>query len=311
MSTTLLNPNPNDSYPGTIVLSPIVGDITGNSLATYVFDTVKLSPKFELNGGLRWDYFDVEGISTTRADVARIDRMLSWRAGIVYKPRQNGSIYAAYGTSLNPSLEGLSYQTAGTAIDPEKTYTFEVGSKWDLFKDRLLFSGAVFRVDKSNARTPGLLPDDPPQVLQGKQQVNGLEVGATGSITRQWKLFAAYTYLDSEIVESNVITEIGKRLQNTPKNSFNLWTTYQSPWKIGVGGGARYVDRRFGNNINTRFVDSYWTIDALVSYPLTEHLDLRLNIYNLTDEYFFDRLAGGHLVPGPSRSVSVNLGFRF
>jgi catecholate siderophore receptor len=96
--------------------------------------------------------------------------MLSWRAGAVYKPSTNGSIYAAYGTSLNPSLEGLSYQTANTAIEPEKTYTYEIGTKWDLFKDRLLVSLAGFRVEKTNSRTPGLLPDDPPQVLEGRRR---------------------------------------------------------------------------------------------------------------------------------------------
>ena len=316
MLTTLLNPNPNDVFTGAFTISPLVGNITGNSLATYAFDTVKFGQKFELNGGLRWDYFDAEGVSvagTPQAlvDVNRIDRMLSWRASAIYKPRTNGSIYAAYGTSLNPSLEGLSYNTANTAIEPEKTYTFEVGSKWDLFRDRLLLSLAGFRVDKTNARTPGLLPDEPVQVLQGEQRVYGIEFGATGSLTRVWKIFTAYTYLDSEIVESNTPAEVGRELQNTPKHSLNLWTTYQFPFKLNFGGGARFVDGRFGNNINTRRVNSYWTVDALASYPLNEHIDLRLNLYNMSNEFYFDRLAGGHLVPGPARSANVSIGFRF
>jgi catecholate siderophore receptor len=311
MLTTLLDPNPNDVFTGAITTSPIVGRLRGDSVAAYAFDTVKFHRKFELNGGLRWDYFDVSGVSTLGAPLARIDRMLSWRAGAVYKPVESGSIYAAYGTSLNPSLEGLSYQTASAAIEPEKTYTFEIGTKWDLLDERLLLSGALFRVDKTNARTPGLFPDDPPQVLEGRQRVDGVELGATGSITRDWKLFATYTYLDGKIVESNTAAERGRQLQNAPKNSFNLWTTYQSPLKFSVGGGARFVGRRFGNNTNTRFVESYWTVDGVASYPLSERVDLRLNLYNLTDEYYFDRLGGGHLVPGPGRAVSLNLGFRF
>lgn len=309
--TTLLNPNPNDRYTGNITVSPFVGDVTGNSLAVYTFDTAKFGEKFELNGGLRYDYFDVEGVTTAPAPISKIDRLLSWRAGAVYKPRQNGSIYAGYGTSLNPSLEGLSYGTANTRIDPEKTYTFEVGTKWDLFRERFSVSGAVFRVDKDNARTPGALPDDPPQVLDGQQRVNGVELAATGSLTREWKILAAYTFLDSEVVKSNTLTEVGKELQNTPKNSFNIWTIYQFPWKLNLGGGARFVDRRFGNNINTRQVDSYWTIDATAAYPLNEHMDLRLNLYNLNDAYYFDRLGGGHLIPGASRSANISLGFKF
>lgn len=311
MLTTLRDPNPDDTFTGAITLGPIEGDITGNSIAAYAFDTVKFGQKFEVSGGLRWDYFDVEGINTTGVEVARLDRMLSWRAGAVYKPLRQGSIYAAYGTSLSPSLEGLSYGTANTSIEPEKTYTFEAGSKWDLFKERLSLSVAGFRVNKTNARTPGLLPDEPLQVLQGEQRVNGAELSVTGYITREWSLFAAYTYLDTEIVKSNIPAEVGRELLNTPKNSLSLWTSFQLPSKLNVGGGARFVDDRFGNNINTRRVGSYWTIDAMAMYPLTSKIDLRLNLYNLNDAYYFDRLGGGHLIPGPARSANVSLGFRF
>jgi catecholate siderophore receptor len=311
MLTTLLNPNPDDTFPGVITLSPIVGDVTANSLAAFAFDTVRLGRKFELSGGLRWDYFDVEGVSVTGLEVSRIDRMLSWRAGAVYKPRTNGSVYAVYGTSLNPSLEGLSYQTAGTAIEPEKTYTYEVGTKWDLFRDRLLVSAAGFRVEKTNARTPGLLPDDPPQVLEGRQRVYGAEVGVTGTVTRDWTIFAAYTYLDSEILTSNTRAEVGRELLNTPKNSLSLWTSYQLRSRLSVGGGLRFVDDRYGNNTNTRRAESYWTVDAMASYPLTEHIDLRLNLYNLNDAYYFDRLGGGHLIPGAARSANVSFNLRF
>ena len=86
--------------------------------------------------------------------------------------------------------------------------------------------------------------------------------------------------LDSEIVESNTAPTIvnGKvfpksenDLINTPKNSFNLWTTYQFPFRLSIGGGARFVDRRYGNTINTRFVESYWLIDATASYRVNKY----------------------------------------
>jgi catecholate siderophore receptor len=318
--TTLLDPNPNDVFTGAITLNPFAGDITADSQALYAFDTARVGKKWEFNGGLRWDRFDAEGVTvgtttaagvfTPGAPVARVDRMLSFRAGAVFKPREEGSVYAAYGTSLSPSLEGLSYGTANTAIAPEKTYTFEAGSKWEMFGSRLLLSGAVFRVEKTNARTPGL-PGEPPQVLDGEQRVDGVELSASGRVVRGWQLFAAYTFLDSEIVKSNTPAEVGREILNTPRNSFSLWTTYTSRWRLEVGGGARFVGRRFGNNINTRQVEGYWLLDLMASYPLSRHVDLRLNINNLTDEYYFDRLGGGHLVPGAARSVMLSTGFRF
>ncbi|HEU4871491.1 MAG TPA: TonB-dependent siderophore receptor [Pyrinomonadaceae bacterium] len=311
MPTTLLNPNPDDVFTGVITTSPIVGDVTANSQAVYLFDTAKFGNKWEFNGGLRWDRFDADGITTTGAPVSRVDKMLSVRAGAVFKPLPQGSIYASYGTSLNPSLEGLSYNTANTVIDPEKTYTVEAGSKWDFFGGRMLLSGAIFRVEKLNARTPGVSPGDPPQVLEGKQLVKGLELSAEGNLTREWQVLAGYTFLDSKTVNSNVPAEIGKELVNTPPQSFNIWSTYRLPSGFHFGGGARFVDRRFGNTINTRFVDSYWTFDLMASYPISSHVDLRLNISNLTDKFYFDRIGGGHIVPGPGRMAMLSTSFRF
>ena len=311
MLTTLLNPNPDDVFTGQITVGPIVGDVTANSQAAYLFDTAKFGKKWEFNGGLRWDRFDADGITTTGVPVSRVDRMLSVRAGAVFKPLPQGAVYASYGTSLNPSLEGLSYNTANTVIDPEKTYTIEAGSKWDFFSGRMSLSGAVFRVEKFNARTPGVSPGDPPQVLQGKQRVEGLELSVEGNITRAWQVLAGYTFLDSTTLDSNVPAEIGKELVNTPPQSFNVWSTYRLPSGFHFGGGARFVDRRFGNTINTRFVDSYWTFDLMASYPLSSHVDLKLNLYNLTDKFYFDRIGGGHVVPGPGRAAMVSTSFRF
>lgn len=308
--TTLLNPNPNDVYTGVLTVSPFVGDVTGNTQAVYAFDTAKFGQHWELVGGLRWERFDVDGINTTPAPVSRVDTMKGVRAALVYKPTQKGSLYASYGTSINPSLEGLSYGVANTSIEPEKTYTFEVGNKWDVAGERLMLSGAVFRIDKDNARTPGILPDDPPQVLAGTQRANGFELAATGTITREWRVLAAYTFIDGKIIKSNTPAEVGKYFQNTPKNSVSIWTTYQIK-KLTFGGGPRHLGSRYGNNINTRRVGSYWTFDALVGYPITSHVDLRLNIYNLNNAYYFDRLGGGHLIPGPSRYVMGGLSFRF
>ena len=155
--------------------------------------------------------------------------------------------------------------------------------------------------------------------LHGEQRVGGVELSATGNLTRNWQIFAGYTLLESRIVKSNVaptlvngifISEVGKELINTPRNSFNLWTTYTHK-KFFFGGGPRFVDRRYGNNINTRVVDGYWLVDAVVSYEINKHVDLRLNMYNLTDEYYFSQIGGGHVVPGAARSVLLSTSFRF
>ncbi|MBV6496543.1 MAG: putative TonB-dependent receptor BfrD [Pyrinomonadaceae bacterium] len=322
--TTLLDPNPFDVYPGVIAVNPLEPELTANTLAAYAFDTIRFGEKWQFVGGIRWDRFDVEGrnVVTTPVNafvpIDRVDSILSGRAALVFKPIEEGSIYASFGTSANPSFEGLLYSPADARTDPEKTRTFEVGTKWELFANRLLLNGAVFRVDKTDARTPSLVAGEPP-TLDGDQRIQGIELSATGNFTRNWQVFAGYTFLDSEIVRSNtaptnvngvLISELGKELINTPRNSFNLWTTYR--WdRLFFGGGPRYVGKRYGNNINTRFVDDYWVADLMASYRVTRNVDLRVNVNNIGDKYYIDRIGGGHIVPGAGRVLLVSSSFRF
>ena len=324
-TTTLLNPNPNDTFTGVITTYPNhVGDITANSQAFYFFETLSFGEKFDLTGGIRWDRFDAGGVAATAnqttlvatlTPVSRVDKLFSFRIGAVYKPFSNGSIYGSISSSLNPSLEGLSIAPAQAYLDPEKTYNYELGTKWDLFRNRILLTGAIFRVDKTNARTPEI--DGTLTVLDGRQRVNGVELGVTGIIRRGWNVMAGYTLLDSRIIKSNanlsngVSLELGKRLVNTPRNSLSFWSTYQTPWRLTIGGGTRFIGRRYGNTINTRFVDSYWLVDAMASYRINKYIDLRVNAYNLTDEYYFDRIGGGHVVPGSGRSALFGIGLNF
>jgi catecholate siderophore receptor len=308
--TTLLNPNPDDVFTGDVTVSPFVGRITGNTQSFWMFDTAKLGERWEATGGLRWERFRVDGVSTVPAPVVQNVNMTSLRAGLIYKPVQNGSVYASYGSSLSPSLEGLSYSTSNTNIPPEKTYTTEAGAKWDLAGNRLLLTGALFRVAKDNARTPGLLPTDPPQVLAGRQVSQGVEFSASGAITRSLRVLGAYSLIDARIRTSNTPAEIGRYFQNTPRNSASIWATYTAK-RFTVGLGPRFMGRRFGNNINTRRVDAYATVDAMFSYKVNERLDLRLNISNLNDSYYFERLGGGHVIPGPSRYALLTTNFHF
>jgi len=252
----------------------------------------------------------VSGVNTTPAPVAQDVRFASMRAGLIYKPTQTGSIYASYGTSVSPSLEGLSYNTSNTAIPPEETYTSEIGTKREVGGTRLLLSGALFQVKKDNARTPALLPTDPPQVLAGRQVSQGVELSASGAITRSLRVLGSYTLIDARIRSSNTAAEVGKKFQNTPRNAASVWITYTAR-KFTLGVGPRFMGKRYGNNTNTRYVDGYGTVDVMGSYAVHRHLDLRLNVSNLNDAYYFERLGGGHLIPGPSRYVMVTTNFRF
>lgn len=316
--TDLFNPDPGDPYSGPITRTGARTESTADTAALYLFDTLDLSERWQVTGGLRWDHFSVDyesvAVGGAVTPFERTDEMLSWRAGVVHKPLPNGSVYASLGTSFNPSAEGntgLSLSDSTVLLEPEKSRGYELGTKWDLFDERLSLNAAIFRTEKTNARTPGINPADPPTVLEGEQRVNGIELGVSGQVTDRWSSFFGYTYMESEILESNTAAEVGNELANTPDHSLSLWTTCRLPWGLEAGGGVQYVGDRYTNTTNTRTAPGYWLFDAMAAWRLNERFALRLNFYNLADERYIDRVGGGHFIPGAGRSVALTTDIDF
>ncbi len=314
----LFNPDPHQPYAGPVVLTGARTESDADTTAAYAFDTVSLGADWKVTAGLRWDRFQVDFKNVTVGGAAtnfgRTDEYVSWKASAVRALGENGSAYVGVGTSFNPSADGntgLSLTAALVDLRPETSRTVELGTKWDLLDSRLSVNAALFRSEKTNARTPGVLPTDPPTVLDGEQRVDGLELGLTGRITPNWLAFAGFTHMESEVLRSNVPAEVGKELANTPENSFSLWTSYRFRAGLEIGGGASYVGDRWSSNTNVRRAPAYWLADATVAYEFNDRLTLRLNGSNLADERYIDRVGGGHFVPGPGRSLALTTQVKF
>ncbi len=269
--------------------------------AVYAFDTIALHEQWDLNLGLRYDRFkgEAEGFSSNQVRTTRFkssDEKASSRVGLVYKPVESGRIYVAWGNSFNPSAESLASSGGGLSLAtenlaPEKNQTWELGTKWELLEKRLELDAAVFRVEKSNARET--MADGSTQ-LAGEQRVQGIEVGVTGHITDQWDVYANYTFLDSETLKAADtaagIAREGQALGNTPPRSFNLWTTYKLPAGFTAGYGARYVSERNVTSSTTAKLDGYLVHNAMLGYQVNRHVDLQLNVNNLFDKDYVERV---------------------
>ncbi len=81
---------------------------------------------------------------------------------------------------------------------------------------------------------------------------------------------------------------------------------------LTVGGGANYVDSRFGDVTNSVEVPSYWRYDAMAAYRVSKHLDLQLNVQNLTDKRYFDQVYTSHMAHvAPGRTALLSTNFHF
>ncbi|MCF7222437.1 TonB-dependent receptor [Marilutibacter chinensis] len=356
-------PNDNTSYPLQDLRNPYniwTGPVnyfrTGRSegelsnQAIYVFDTLHFGEKWLLNLGARYE--NVEGSSTVfevsdeAGSIGRItgagpvyksdDELFSYRAGLIYKPTGNGSVYLSYANSKTPSKSSVNGSCAparGNPVDscnvaPESAVNIELGTKWDIVGGRLSLTGAVFRNDRENYRVsdPGN-PDNPSgvQVLDGQARVDGVALGAAGHITEAWSVFANYTFLDSEVLQS--VSDFvdgtdgdplaGRELSQTPRHSGSIWTTYAlDAWTFGYG--ANYQGTYYPNNSDDSLyhkTDAYWVHRAMVGYRVNDALSLQLNVDNLFDKEYYTNIrnntTSGWAIPGDGRSAVLTATYRF
>jgi len=318
-TTPLLDPNEGLDFSGTTAIATQV-TTTAWSAGVYLIDILKLGEHWQLIGGTRWDYFNASYRQSV-APASAYDQAISatsWRGGLVYKPVANGAIYFDYGTSFDPSAETLSLSAATAALPPEKNQTFELGSKWDFLSDALSLRGALFRIEQLNAREPD--PQDAElDVLAGDERVDGINLEVVGRLTREWRIFANYAYMRSELVSAvpAYAYAVGGPLANVPENTGGLWSTLALPWKLEVGAGFNFVDRRIasftapaGNGL-LKEVPSYGTLSAMVKYHASHHIDLQANVYNLTDQPYYDGIHPEHVIPGAGVSALFSVNFKF
>jgi catecholate siderophore receptor len=332
--TSLYSPNPNDPWNGYIGQANRPTYATANTYSVYMFDNAELNKQWSINAGLRYDSYrstsrtnaapaitaaasptGVAIAATAASDLYSKSSFINYQAGIVFKPAENGSIYVNYSTSSDPA--GLntndgtsdgSISAANQNLDPERSKSYELGTKWDVIEKKLSLTAALFRTEKVNAR---VTQADGTTQLAGNYKVDGLELGFAGNLTARWQLFGGYTFMNSKIVDGgNASTTNGKQFANIPKNSFSLWSTYMVMPRLSVGGGAFYTSRVYGNTANTKWVPGYTRFDAMASYVIDKNMSLQLNIQNLSDKVYYNQAYASHyasIAPGRSATLALNV----
>jgi len=329
-AANIYHPNPNDAP--TVVPNPHrtgaynEGEVDTQSV--YLFDTARIGEKWIINGGVRVDHFRGDYavvaltnnvLTNTRFTVG--DNLVNGKLSALYKPTANSSVYATVASSKAPpggnfTVSGSLNNAQNPIYDPQETTTLEVGGKLDLLRSKLSLSGALYRTKVKNEVEQD--PVDLQYYQTGEKQVQGIELGATGEVAPRWLLSAGYTYMDTSVERGRNVTAAGANsLTYTPKHAFTAWTSYDLPWGLRVGGGARFSDklaRGTDGAIGTpAYTDSYWVFDAMLGYKVSNNIDLRLNVYNLGDEKYVASInkSGYRYTPGTPRSASLTANIRF
>jgi len=108
--TDLFDPDP--SRVGAAPFNPTqFADVDVDTIAFYLYDTIEIGEHFEITGGVRGESYKarISDSSGSPADNFSVSRFVwNGKVGLVYKPSENGSIYASFGTSALPPGSFLS-----------------------------------------------------------------------------------------------------------------------------------------------------------------------------------------------------------
>lgn len=311
-----------------------------SSMALYAFDNIKFNDQWSFNGGIRFEHVRGESQATQAVRARRVqvgewgpklknsDNLFSFRGGVVYKPVEHGSVYAALGNSKTPSQASVrgSCNANNCNVDPETALNYELGTKWDLMDRQLSLTAAMFRNERTNYKVESGDPLAPQVQLDGKSRVDGLALGVTGAVMPGWNMYANYAYLKSKVLQdvsdhirntTGIDARAGNPLTHTPKHSFNFWTNYQvgAGWEVGYG--FNYVGRMYLNNQAGPLYqsDAYTVHNAMVGYRVNKDLNIQLNAKNLTNKEYYTRIRGAaasrFAVPGTGRTVILSADYSF
>lgn len=316
-ATSILVPlsNPTISTPVTFRQNATDADnhIKTNLGATYLQDQIEINRYLQVITGVRFDYFDLQFHNNRNSqDLRRIDRLVSPRAGVIFKPVTDLSIYGNYSVAYLPSSgdQFSALTTITQQMKPEKFSNYEFGAKWDIRRN-LSLTAAVYRQDRTNTRS--LDPNDPARIVQtGSQRSNGFEFDLKGRVTSKWSVAGGYAYQDAFISSATVSEAKGAHVGLVPAHSFSLWNHYKVFPRLGLAMGIIRRSDMFTSFDNTVVLPGYTRADAAVFFSITERWRLQANVQNLFDTtHYATAHSNNNISPGAPRGARVALVARF
>ena len=253
----------------------------------YIQDQIDVTDNFKVLLGGRLDNFDitVRDIKNGTSE-SREDEEFSPRAGLIYKPQENISLYVSYAESFLPrSGEQFKKLDANAArLDPDVYESTEVGVKWDI-RPGLSFTASYFDSEQTIATRDSDTGENSEIV---GLQVDGIELELKGQVTEKLSLAIGYSDLDGETAKGGEPREI-------PEYTASLWATYEVNDRFGIGLGiTSQGESNIKNDKPGLILPDYTRVDFAAYYDLADDLSIQLNVENVTDELYFPHSHSTH-----------------
>jgi iron complex outermembrane receptor protein len=300
-------------------------------LGFYVQDQISVfKEKLQVLAGLRYNYY----VSGTRydnnsdkpADYAEVvEKPLTPRLGLVFKPAANMSVYGSYAESYE--VNGFDWIDPSIQVAPTYGTQYEVGAKADLFNRRLGVTISAFKIDKENVYNWGysdVVPnfdyiawteqDGGWYTYQAKKHSSkGIELDINGKINDNLNILVTGSLIKAEVV-NDIVYEKGNWLSNQPRQMFSLWGNYKFDGvlkNLNLGYGIFYKGAFYADYTNDPAgkVPSNYTMDIALGYTYKQW-GIQMNVSNLTNRVSYLG-AFGAWEPQWTRRGVMTLSFKF
>lgn len=303
VSQNLYNPvqiaelNPVIATPGSVSVV--------NDKGVYAYDRLKFNERWQLMAGVRaTDY--VSQTSTRRYT----DNKVSPNVSLLFKPQVDTTVYVSY-------LEGLeetgtapaNRANAGEILAPSINRQYELGLKTRAWS-KLLAQASVFQIERPQTTSDAANNF----IIGGDSRYRGVELSAAGEVSPRFAVVASALFLDAEIVSVTAgggnAGELGKRPENTPRQTLSLFGEYRLKDVAGLAfnAGAYHVGERAVNNLNQAWAPSYTTYSVGTRYRTKwdgRNVTLQANIDNLLDKDYWATAGNGLIGTGAPRTLRV------
>jgi catecholate siderophore receptor len=288
--------------------------------ALYVQDQIKISEQWQAILGVRHDQLKThyDNIKTNQT-IEVSDSLVSPRAGLIFKPLGNLSLYGSYSLSYVPRAgDQLISLTATTkSLQPEKFINKELGAKYDI-TPQLSLTAAIYELERKNVAMTDPANTSQNIVIDG-QLTKGVEFGISGKMTDRWSMFGGYSYQDATFTKAMTISGLsytaGATLGQTPSHTFSLWNRYDFNENWGAAIGIVSRSQMYALTPSTTastILPGYARLDAAFFWKASDKMQLQLNVENLTDkDYVANAHTNNNLTPGAPLTARATLTYHF
>jgi len=260
-------------------------DISVTSI--FIQDQIDLSDNWKLMVGGRLDDFDitVDDIKNGTSE-SRNDNTFSPRAGVIYKPQENVSLYLSYSESFLPrSGEQFKKLSATSArLDPDVFESTEIGMKVAL-NENISLNAAYF--DSEQVRAERDNDTGETSEVRGLT-VDGFEIELKGRVVDNLNLAIAYSDLSGETSSGGIPREI-------PEHTISAFVAWEVNEKLSVGLGlTQQGESKIKDNTPSLVLPEYTRVDLSAYYQVAPNLSVQMNVENLMDELYFPHSHSTH-----------------